>query len=143
MSPNLVTALVAVGLTAVTVAVALWSGTGPRRIGRHLAAYPGTLLVGAANGTFAALGAWVLGMLVRVDQPPLRLAVDAAGWLLLHVVLEAAPGGARFSAENPARPKTARTGRRRAPKWVPVGDFPRKILTATQRTTWWAGRSPR
>ncbi|MGW4803065.1 hypothetical protein [Kitasatospora sp. NPDC004272] len=80
---------------AIITGTAAATRTGARRIAQHLRDFPGTLVVGAGNGSFVALGVWALSLPFDVHQPPLRLAVDGCAWALLHVVLE--------TAEHPAR----------------------------------------
>lgn len=75
---------------AIITGTAAATRTGPRRIARHLYDFPGTLVVGAGNGAFVALGVWALSLPFDVHQPPLRLTVDGCAWALLHVVLEVA-----------------------------------------------------
>jgi hypothetical protein len=87
-SPVLFRILFAVAVVACLTGLAMMLGTTPRAIGRHLAHYPGTLLVGALHGAFVAVAMWSGALLLQRTVTVIYLALNGALWAGLHVLLE-------------------------------------------------------
>jgi hypothetical protein len=87
--------LFAVAVAVFLTGLAMVLGVTPRAIGRHLAHYPGTLLVGAIHGAFVALAMWSGALLLQRTVTVAYLAMNGVLWAGLHVLLETQAHGGR------------------------------------------------